>query len=419
MRASNVGGCGSALTARNDIRAALGRRRDAARRGKRVGRSAWSSTLFAVSGLETLPPDQRAVLQLILVQGRGYADLAATLRLDPAAVRERAHAGAAALGAPVGDGLDAATRGRVVDYLLGQQDDGERLVTFAALGESPAACRWAQALREQLAGVAREQLPEVPAAATVPATVNGSGAADAAADPAVPDAAAATAALAAIPPAPVARHADAGPAAPSPPAAPPPPAAPGESSGPRPSRVGGAILIAGVLALVVVLAIVLIGGGDDGGSPASTGAAQTQAQTSRAQTQPSSSGTSARGAQARTVGGAVLRSPSGGSGLGAALVQRSANGRRLLAVEAARLPGNAAQEFYGIWLQGAAGNRFLGFVPNQVRANGTFTVSSQLPGDLDLAAYTTVLVTSEDGSASASPTTPGATVLSGPLRVAG
>ncbi|HMI94743.1 MAG TPA: sigma factor-like helix-turn-helix DNA-binding protein, partial [Polyangiales bacterium] len=100
-----------------------------------------------MSGLETLPPDQRAVLQLILVQGRGYADLAATLRLDPAAVRERAHAGAEALGLPGGPALDQQTRGRVVDYLLGQQDDGERLVTLLQLGESATASHWARTLR--------------------------------------------------------------------------------------------------------------------------------------------------------------------------------------------------------------------------------------------------------------------------------
>jgi hypothetical protein len=355
-----------------------------------------------VSGLETLSPDQRAVLQLILVQGRGYDELAATLRLDPAAVRERAHAGAAAL---VPEQLDAGTRGRVVDYLLGQQDDGERIVTFAELGDSPAAARWAQALRERLTGVARAELPEVPLAAGVPTSVNGSGAGvtvaeRAGADPAVPDPATATAALTAIPPAPPL----------------PPREAPGEPSGPRPSRLGGAILIAGVVALVVVLAIVLIGGnGDDkGGSPSSTSAAQSQPQTS-AQTQPSTTGMSAR-AQARTVGGAVLRPPPGGAALGAALVQQYTNGRRLLAVEAARMPGNSGQDFYGIWLQGSAGNRFLGFVPRQVRANGTFTVSSQLPRDLDLSSYATVLVTTEGSSAV--PATPGATVLSGPLRLA-
>ncbi|HEX7290196.1 MAG TPA: sigma factor-like helix-turn-helix DNA-binding protein [Conexibacter sp.] len=358
-----------------------------------------------MSGLETLPPDQRAVLQLILVQGRGYADLAATLRLDAAAVRERAHAGAAAL-APSGGGppLDAAVRARVVDYLLGQQDDGERIVTFAELGESPAACRWAQELREQLAPVASGELPEVPASATVAAAVNGSRSVAAAHEPAP-----VTAALAPSPPAPPVGD------APGAPASAPQPAAPGEPGPPRPSRLGGAILIAGALALAVVLAIVLIGGGDDGGSPSATTSAQPQARAS-ARTQTSATGTSAR-AQVRTVGGAVLRPPAGGDALGAALVQQTTDGRRLLALEAARLPGNGAQEFYGIWLRGSAGDRFLGFVPRQVRADGTFTVSSQLASGLDLSAYTTVLVTTEGSSAV--PATPGATVLSGPLRLAG
>jgi hypothetical protein len=370
-----------------------------------------------VSGLESLPPDQRAVLQLILTQGRGYADLAATLRLDPAAVRERAHAGASALAAAAADAVDTDIRGRVVDYLLGQQDDGERIVTYAELGSSPGACRWAQALREQLAPVAREELPEVPAAAAVPAAVNGSGSATAAPEPT-----AAPAVLTPISPPPAAPAPEPAPeAAAVPLAAPPREPRPrdvggvGETVSLRPSRLGGALLIAGALALAIVLAVVLIGGNDDGSPAAATSSAQTPAQTS-ARTQPSTTGTSAR-AQVRTVGGAVLRPPAGGSGLGAALVQQSTNGSRLLALEAARLPGNSAQEFYGIWLQGSAGNRFLGFVPRQVRANGTFTVSSALPRDLELSSYATVLVTTEGSSAV--PTTPGTTVLSGPLRLAG
>jgi hypothetical protein len=349
-----------------------------------------------VSGLETLPPDQRAVLQLILVQGRGYADLAATLRLDTSAVRERAHAGAAALASPAGEAVDPDTRGRVVDYLLGQQDDGERIVTFAELGESPGACRWAQALRQRLAPVAREQLPEVPAAA-VAAVTNGSLGGGVAVRSAAP--------LVEAPPRP---------APPAPPPVPPRPTGQDEPAGPRPSRLGGAILIAGAVALAIVLAIVLIGGNDDSSPSGSTGGTQTAQ--ARAPTQTSTTGTSAR-AQERTVGGAVLRSTTGGSALGAALVQQGANGRRLLAVQAARLPANGAEEFYGIWLHGTRGNRFLGFVPNQVRANGTFTASSALPRDVDLSAYSTVLVTSE--GASAVPTTPGSTVLSGPLRLAG
>jgi hypothetical protein len=327
-----------------------------------------------VSGLETLPPDQRAVLQLILAQGRGYDDLARTLKLDVAAVRERAHAGVEGLGLPSAAGLDGATRARIVDYLLGQQDDGERIVTFAELGDSAPACRWAQALREQLVGVAREQLPEVPAAA---AAANGGGPA---AQPREP------------------RRRDVR-----------------EPDRPRPSRLGGAILIAGVAALAIVLAIVLIGGGgDSSGSAASTGAARTQPSTASSST--SAGGSAAR--QPRTIGGAVLRpTAAGGSALAAALVQQAADGRRLLAVEAARLRPNGAQDIYAVWLQGTAGSRFLGFVPRPVGSDGQFTVSAQLPRNLDLSAYATVLVTRE--GMTATPTTPGPTILSGPLRLAG
>jgi len=365
-----------------------------------------------VSGLESLPPDQRAVLQLILVQGRGYADLAATLRLDAAAVRERAHAGATALAGGGHDDVDADTRARVVDYLLGQQDDGERIVTYAELGDAPAAARWAQALRARLATVAREQLPELPAAAAVPAAVNGGGTPTAAAA-AMSEPAAPTAALATLPPAPP-------PAPPvAPPRAPAAPSDPGDDTTPRPSRLGGAILIAGALALLVVLAVVLIGGnGDDGGGSTSTSAAQAPARTSTA-AQASPSGASAARSQPRPVGVAALNPAAGGSGLAAALIQQYRGGRRLIAVQADRMPGNSGQDFYAIWLQGGAGDRFLGFVPSQVRAGRGFLVSSDVT-NVDLSGYSTVLVTSENGGQGAStPTTPGTTVLSGPLRLAG
>jgi len=339
-----------------------------------------------VSGLETLSPDQRAVLQLILVQGRGYADLASMLKLDPAAVRERAQAGAEALM----DGRDAmpepATRARVVDYLLGQQDDGERLVTFAELGDSPAACRWAQALRERLAGVARAELPEVPAAAA--AATNGGAIHVAAAPPSTP------------------RDGD--------------DRAPSGPGRPRPSRLGGAILIAGAAALAIVLAIVLLdgGGGGSGSHAASATGASTpsNAQTRTSTTTPSATTGASRAPAARPLAAAVLRSPSGGSAIGAGIVQ-SSNGGRLLAVEAARLAPNGSSDIYAIWLQGAAGSRFMGFVPNRVGSDGTFTVSASLDRGLDLASYGTLLVTRE--GTTAVPTRPGTIVLSGQLRSTG
>ncbi|MGB2710529.1 MAG: sigma-70 region 4 domain-containing protein, partial [Conexibacter sp.] len=115
-----------------------------------------------MSGLETLPPDQRAVLQLILAQGRGYAELASVLKIDQRAVRTRAHAGVEALAEAADAPPDPAERAQIADYLLGQQDEGERLVTLAQLGDSAIASRWAQALRERLSPLAREALPEVP-----------------------------------------------------------------------------------------------------------------------------------------------------------------------------------------------------------------------------------------------------------------
>ena len=289
-------------------------------------------------------------------------------------MRVRAHAGVDALDLPGGEALDADTRGRVVDYLLGQQDDGERIVTFAALGESPAACRWAQALRERLAGLAPDELPEVPASAAAATTTNGSApqavavaAPGPAAQPAVPAQAATTTAATLTPPATPA------PAGPTPPAAPRKPADP---DGSGPSRLGGAILIAGAAALAIVLAIVLIGGGgdDDNGTPSSTSAAQTQTQT-RTSTQPTT--TPANGqANARVVAQMNLAAtPAGGSAIGVGLVQQTAPGRRAIAIQAQRLPANGAQDIYAVWLQGTAGSKFLGFVPRQVRANGGFTVS--------------------------------------------
>jgi len=328
-----------------------------------------------VSGLETLSPDQRAVLQLILVQGRGYADLAALLKLDPDAVRSRALAGVDALGLPAPDEVDAAERARIADYLLGQQDDGERIVTFAALTESPAACRWAQALRERLAGVAQTELPGVPHAPSA----NGH-----------------------APPAPAAlddpRSEHRGGAQNV--------GHPGAPRSQPSSRLGGAVLLAGIAALAIVLAVVLIGGGDDdGGSP--TTAAQTQTSTQSTRTTATRQPTAAVLAQVN-----LNPTPSGGQALAFGIVQRS-GGRLMFAVQAERLPANNAQELYALWLQGSSGASFLGFVPRPVRDQGTFTVTTELP--VNARDYGTVLVTRE--STTARPATPGMAILSGTLRL--
>ncbi|HMJ04216.1 MAG TPA: hypothetical protein VK506_14840, partial [Conexibacter sp.] len=168
-------------------------------------------------------------------------------------------------------------------------------------------------------------------------------------------------------------------------------------------------------ALAIVLAIVLIGGGDDDPeSSASTTPAQTQPTARR---QPSTTPTTA---QPRLVAQVNLNAtPAGGDAIGIGLVQRSgataAGGRGQLGIgiEARRLPANGAQDIYAVWLQGGGGTRFLGFVPRQVRAGGTFTVSAALPANAR--DFSTVLITRE--GVSAVPQAPGEAILSGPLRL--
>ena len=55
-----------------------------------------------MSQLDRLPPDQRAVLSLVLDRGRSYAEVAEMLGLPASAVRDRAHAALDALAAEAG-----------------------------------------------------------------------------------------------------------------------------------------------------------------------------------------------------------------------------------------------------------------------------------------------------------------------------
>ena len=74
--------------------------------------------------LDSLPADQRAVLSLLLRQGRSYEDIGSTLRISDAALRERAHGALAALGPDTG--LSARRRAEIGDWLLLQGPDDER-----------------------------------------------------------------------------------------------------------------------------------------------------------------------------------------------------------------------------------------------------------------------------------------------------
>src|ERR687891_821582 len=118
-------------------------------------------TLSSGAGMsthETLAPDQRAVLELVLRQGRSYGELSELLAIPEREVRARADAGLRALAGEPAPGVDS---GRIADWLLGQQPDAEAARTRAAVARSPDAREWAAAAAERL-GELGGAMPAVP-----------------------------------------------------------------------------------------------------------------------------------------------------------------------------------------------------------------------------------------------------------------
>ena len=307
-----------------------------------------------MSPLDPLAPDQRAVVTLVLQQGRSYDEIAAMLGIPVDAVRARAHAGLAGL-VPE-NGLPREITGPLADYLLGQQPERDAEATRGLLAESAPARDWASGVASALADVAPGPLPEIPGAPV--------------AEPA---------------PEPAAEPAEAPPPPPQAPPAPapapdtPPPAEPGaaadahDGAPPPASRLGGLLLIAAVIAVVgVVLFLVLRGGDDD---PATE---QSATPTATATATPTAT------AQAQVTDEIPLRAVGGGKAKGTMTVFLQ-NGQLLFALQATNVPPSGDQDSYAIWLTGAGGKaRRLGFT-NPVGANGQLGI--QGPGQKDLAAF--------------------------------
>lgn len=118
-----------------------------------------------MSRLQDIPPDLRAVLSLLLGQRKDYAALAGMLAIEQRAVHDRAHAGLALLAPQQARALTPAQREQVGEYLLGQADPAQRAAALTLLQSSPPAQAWAQALSVELAPLATQPLPEIPAPA--------------------------------------------------------------------------------------------------------------------------------------------------------------------------------------------------------------------------------------------------------------
>jgi hypothetical protein len=99
---------------------------------------------------DQLSPEQRAIVELVLRQGKTYNELADMLNMPEARVRELARDALVEL-APVSvRGVEEDWRGQLADYVLGQQSGPEATATKGHLRRSEAARSWARSLLDSL-----------------------------------------------------------------------------------------------------------------------------------------------------------------------------------------------------------------------------------------------------------------------------
>jgi hypothetical protein len=99
---------------------------------------------------DQLSPEQRAIVELVLRQGKTYGELADMLNLSEGRVRELARDALVEL-APVSvRGVEEDWRGQLADYVLGQQAGPEATATKGHLRRSEAARSWARSLLDSL-----------------------------------------------------------------------------------------------------------------------------------------------------------------------------------------------------------------------------------------------------------------------------
>ena len=112
---------------------------------------------------DQLSPPQRAIVELLLKQGKTYAELSEVLSMPEARVRELARDALVQL-APVSAGrVEADWRGQLADYILGQQTGPEATATRGHLRRSEPARAWARSLLDSLDSLYRDgSQPSIP-----------------------------------------------------------------------------------------------------------------------------------------------------------------------------------------------------------------------------------------------------------------
>lgn len=346
-----------------------------------------------MASLDSLPADQRAVIQLVLQRGRSYDDIAKLLSIDRAAVRQRALGAFDALGPRTE--VPAEQRGLITDYLLGQLPPQVADTTRERLAESPTERAWARVVASELAPLATDPLPEIPVEPTR-------------AEPAQEG-----------------RRRRSGPERPEP--SPAVPAAYDETedagaragisddrppSERRSSRRGGALILGLAAAAVVIAVVVIIVATSGGSSNKPSTQASTTPPTTTAASGTTTTGSSTSTTAAKPISQTNLTSPDSSSkaaGIAEVLEQGQTKG---IAIVAQGVPPNTKHDAYAVWLYNSPADAvLLGFVNPGVGSNGRLSaVSPPLPSTAGR--FKDVVVTLETQP---KPKQPGKIILQGTL----
>jgi hypothetical protein len=305
-----------------------------------------------MASLDNLNDGQRAVLQLLLRQGKSYEDLAGLLKTDAAGVRSRAHDAVAAVGPDPRD-ITVDHRNEIADYLLGQQTASQRAATREYLQNSSAGRAWARATAATLEPIGGDRLPDVPAEREEVAEAF--------------DALDRRAAR--------------------------------QEKVKKSSQLGTRLLLAGVgvlLGIAIILALSL--GGDDEPESAATTPAATST-TAGVQTTPT-------GDKFTVVAQGTLTPPKGGDADAkgeVAIVVFPDNNQYRFALQATGLPPSSTRgSAYGVWLYTSDDKKqFLGFPDSTVGKDGKLQTVSDLSPETP--AYAAVLLTRETAEKPAKP----------------
>ncbi|MGI8512161.1 MAG: RNA polymerase sigma factor [Solirubrobacteraceae bacterium] len=356
-----------------------------------------------MADVQSLPPDQKAALQLLLKQGQSYEQIAGLLGIEPSAVRRRAHAALESLSPDRGPGEDQ--RGDVADYLLGQQGVSERERTRALLDESASARSWARAVASELEPLAGGSLPDLPGGAAAPERADGPDE-----EPVTEPRSARDPIFRPRGPGPVGRaddgdDDDGDDEEPAYARAARDPGPPG-----RASRLGGALLLGGIGVVIAVVLVILLSGGNDDNSDT------TPETISRTGPTTATTGTgTGTGTTPTPVAQVNLTSPQGGERtIGLVSVFASGSDRAIIA-RGQGLPAGA----YALWLYNSASDaQLLGFVPNRIGNDGAFQTQGVLPKNVSK--WKQIVVTRENVTTSNSltpPKQPGTIVRQGDLKL--